>query len=195
MMRYIGEVTNRLLQITREFKKQLSVYNAAIRHPRTPRLPRWLLIVAIAYLASPIDLIPDFIPVLGHLDDLIIIPALVALAVRLIPQDVLAECSKFVERAFSGSARCRFGISQQALMCLADKPSLLASLLFLFRLKSSKNPGNPGKVKSARDTFLFLPGADCRSADAPLLRGSDSREAMRVSSCLNALINRFFPHF
>ena len=94
MMRYIGEVTNRLLQITREFKTLLSVYNAAIRHPRTPRLPRWLLIVAIAYLASPIDLIPDFIPVLGHLDDLIIIPALVALAVRLIPQDVLAECSK-----------------------------------------------------------------------------------------------------
>jgi uncharacterized membrane protein YkvA (DUF1232 family) len=86
-------VKNRLLQIAREFKTQLSIYDAAIRHPRTPWLARWLLVAAIAYLASPIDLIPDFIPVLGHLDDLIIIPALAALAVRLIPQDVLAECS------------------------------------------------------------------------------------------------------
>ena len=84
---------NRLLQVTHEFKTQLAIYNAAIRHPRTPWLARWLLVAAIAYLASPIDLIPDFIPVLGHLDDLIIVPALLALAVRLIPQDVLAECS------------------------------------------------------------------------------------------------------
>ena len=60
-----------------------------------------VLVVAIAYLASPIDPIPDFIPVLGHLDDLIIIPALVALAVRLIPNDVLAECC-FVERTTGG---------------------------------------------------------------------------------------------
>jgi uncharacterized membrane protein YkvA (DUF1232 family) len=48
---------------------------------------------AIAYLASPIDLIPDFMAVLGDLDDLIIIPALVALGVRLIPQDVVADRS------------------------------------------------------------------------------------------------------
>jgi uncharacterized membrane protein YkvA (DUF1232 family) len=81
-----------LLRITREFKMQLSTYQAAIRHPRTPRLARWLLLAAIAYAASPIDLIPDFIPVLGHLDDLIIIPALVALAIRLIPPDLFVEC-------------------------------------------------------------------------------------------------------
>jgi uncharacterized membrane protein YkvA (DUF1232 family) len=83
---------NRLQQITREFKTQLSIYKAAIRHPRTSRLARWLLLAAIAYAASPIDLIPDFVPILGHVDDLIIIPALVALAIRLIPKDVLAEC-------------------------------------------------------------------------------------------------------
>jgi uncharacterized membrane protein YkvA (DUF1232 family) len=87
-------VKSRLLKITGEFKRQLTTYNAAIRHPRTPWAARWLLVAAITYAASPIDLIPDFIPVLGQLDDVIIIPALVELAVRLIPQDVLAECRK-----------------------------------------------------------------------------------------------------
>jgi uncharacterized membrane protein YkvA (DUF1232 family) len=91
-MPWPAEPGERLLQITREFKTQLSIYHAAIRHPRTPRLARWLLLAAIAYAASPVDLIPDFIPFLGHLDDLIVIPALVALAVRLIPENVMIEC-------------------------------------------------------------------------------------------------------
>jgi uncharacterized membrane protein YkvA (DUF1232 family) len=88
----LDEARERLLHITREFKTQLSIYKAAIRHPRTPRLARWLLLAAMAYAASPIDLIPDFIPVLGHLDDLIVIPALVLLAIRLIPENVVREC-------------------------------------------------------------------------------------------------------
>lgn len=93
----------RLLQITREFRAQLSLYRAALRHPGTPVLARWLLLAAIAYAVSPIDLIPDFIPLLGHLDDLIIIPALVALAVRLIPKNVLIECKNLrTQSAASG---------------------------------------------------------------------------------------------
>jgi uncharacterized membrane protein YkvA (DUF1232 family) len=82
----------KLLQITREFKTQLSIYRAANRHPRTPRLARWLLLAVIAYAASPIDLIPDFVPVLRHPDDLIVTPALVVLAVRLSPEKVMFEC-------------------------------------------------------------------------------------------------------
>jgi uncharacterized membrane protein YkvA (DUF1232 family) len=65
------------------------------RHPQTPRAARWLAFAVIAYAVSPIDLIPDFIPVLGLLDDLVIVPMGVALVVRLTPkplwQSVLAQ--------------------------------------------------------------------------------------------------------
>ena len=56
------------------------------RHPETPRPARWLAIAVIAYAVSPIDLIPDFIPVLGQLDDLILIPLGIALVVRMTPK-------------------------------------------------------------------------------------------------------------
>lgn len=62
------------------------------RHPETPWHAKLLVAAIVAYALSPIDLIPDFIPVLGYLDDLILIPMGVALAIRLIPTPVLAEC-------------------------------------------------------------------------------------------------------
>jgi uncharacterized membrane protein YkvA (DUF1232 family) len=58
----------------------------------TPWYAKGILLAVVAYALSPIDLIPDFIPVLGYLDDLIIVPAGVRLALRLVPSDVLAEC-------------------------------------------------------------------------------------------------------
>ncbi|MDQ6681194.1 MAG: YkvA family protein [Pseudomonadota bacterium] len=69
---------------------RLRVYLIALwklfRHPETPRPARWTAIAVIAYAVSPIDLIPDFIPVLGMVDDLIIIPLGIALVVRLTPK-------------------------------------------------------------------------------------------------------------
>lgn len=64
----------------------------AYQHPETPALAKALAIATAAYALSPIDLIPDFIPVLGYLDDLIILPVMVWITVRLIPEPVLLEC-------------------------------------------------------------------------------------------------------
>lgn len=73
----------------KQLKQQtLTVYYAA-RDPRTPLHTRALALLVTAYALSPIDLIPDFIPVLGYLDDLILIPLGLALVVRLTPPDVL----------------------------------------------------------------------------------------------------------
>jgi uncharacterized membrane protein YkvA (DUF1232 family) len=75
----------------KDLKRQLSAVYYACRDPRVRILPKIIIGVCIAYALSPIDLIPDFIPVLGYLDDLVIIPALIGLAIKLIPKDVFEE--------------------------------------------------------------------------------------------------------
>jgi uncharacterized membrane protein YkvA (DUF1232 family) len=75
----------------RRLKIDLVAIARAARDPRTPVVARALALFVIAYAASPIDLIPDFIPVLGLLDDLIILPLGIALVLRLIPRDVMVE--------------------------------------------------------------------------------------------------------
>jgi uncharacterized membrane protein YkvA (DUF1232 family) len=73
-------------------KTELRALYLAYGDPRVPTHARVLAIVVVAYAFSPIDLIPDPIPVLGYLDDLILIPLGIALTIRMIPPDVLAEC-------------------------------------------------------------------------------------------------------
>jgi uncharacterized membrane protein YkvA (DUF1232 family) len=73
-------------------KTELRALSLAYGDPRVPTHARVLAIVVVAYAFSPIDLIPDPIPVLGYLDDLILIPLGIALTIRMIPPDVLAEC-------------------------------------------------------------------------------------------------------
>ena len=64
------------------------------RDPRAPWAARILLMVIVAYALSPIDLIPDFIPVLGYIDDMVLLPLGIALAVKLIPPGLWAECKE-----------------------------------------------------------------------------------------------------
>jgi uncharacterized membrane protein YkvA (DUF1232 family) len=75
----------------RALKREAYAIYLAARDPRTPWYAKALVFFVVAHTFSPIDLIPDFIPVLGYLDDLIITPGGIWLAVRLIPAEVLAE--------------------------------------------------------------------------------------------------------
>ncbi|MBE0558257.1 MAG: DUF1232 domain-containing protein [Proteobacteria bacterium] len=82
---------NRLKAWARRMKRDTLALYLARRDPRVPRLAKVMAMVTAAYALSPIDLIPDFIPVLGYLDDLIILPIFIYLTIRLIPPDIMVE--------------------------------------------------------------------------------------------------------
>jgi uncharacterized membrane protein YkvA (DUF1232 family) len=81
-----------LRQRARELKREVFAMFLAARHPRTPWYAKVLLLAIVAYAVSPIDLIPDFVPVLGLLDDVILLPLGIALALKMIPRAVIEEC-------------------------------------------------------------------------------------------------------
>ena|SRR5215217_8180819 len=81
-----------LKQRARELKRETYALYLACRDPRVPWYARILAVGIVSYALSPIDLIPDFIPVLGYLDDLILIPLGIALLLKMIPDVVMVEC-------------------------------------------------------------------------------------------------------
>ena len=83
-----------LKERAKKLKTDIPAVFLAMKHRETLLLAKILALIIVAYALSPIDLIPDFIPVLGLLDDLILLPALIALMIKIIPPDVFAECRK-----------------------------------------------------------------------------------------------------
>lgn len=81
-----------LRQRAKKLKKDIPAVFLAFKHKSTPWYAKAVLGVTLVYALSPIDLIPDFIPVLGYLDDVILLPALIALAIKMIPKSVMDEC-------------------------------------------------------------------------------------------------------
>ncbi len=81
-----------LKEIAQRIKQELLLYQQIAKHPATPMLAKFFLGLAIGYLLLPFDLIPDFIPVLGQLDDLVMVPLLIYIALKLTPTHVIAQC-------------------------------------------------------------------------------------------------------
>jgi uncharacterized membrane protein YkvA (DUF1232 family) len=121
----------RLRSRARTLKRETIALYFAVRDPRTPWYAKALTFFVVAHTFSPIDLIPDFIPVLGYLDDLVITPAGIWLAVRLIPPDVLARSR--IQANKSGDLHGRIGIIGAVIIILVWLASL-AWVLYVFGL-------------------------------------------------------------
>jgi uncharacterized membrane protein YkvA (DUF1232 family) len=96
----VSLLTNRIKAWAKSLKRDVMTLWFVLRHPHTPWLARALAAILTAYALSPIDLIPDFIPVLGYLDDLIIVPLGIWLLLKIIPEQVLMECRNQADEWF-----------------------------------------------------------------------------------------------
>lgn len=94
--------TSRLEAWAKQLKLKCSIVHLAIQHERTPIIAKIIGGLTVAYAISPIDLIPDFIPILGYLDDVLIVPVGVYITVKLIPSDVWNECEERAKREHLG---------------------------------------------------------------------------------------------
>ncbi|MBI5227833.1 DUF1232 domain-containing protein [Candidatus Micrarchaeota archaeon] len=84
----------KLKELSRKLKREIKVYRLVLSDKRTPKVPKLLLALAIGYFLMPFDLIPEFIPILGQLDDLIIVPSLIIIALKFIPREIVEDCRK-----------------------------------------------------------------------------------------------------
>lgn len=93
-------VRHRLRSWARALKLEIFTLYYGIRNPETPWYAKALAVLVVSYAFSPIDLIPDFIPVLGYLDDAILLPLGIALVIRLMPREVLEHCRQEAAHTF-----------------------------------------------------------------------------------------------
>lgn len=85
---------NNLKQKAKALKNEIIALSLSFKHKKTPWQAKVMIGLTISYALSPIDLIPDFIPVIGYLDDLIILPFMILISIKMIPAEVMEECRK-----------------------------------------------------------------------------------------------------
>lgn len=95
-------ITAKLKQRTKQLTADIPAVFLAMKDKRTPLLAKILAAIVVAYALSPIDLIPDFIPVIGYLDDVLLLPILIVAAVKLIPEPVWTDCKQRAENLWDG---------------------------------------------------------------------------------------------
>lgn len=95
-------ITAKLKQRAKQLTADIPAVFLAMKDKRTPPLAKILAAIAVAYALSPIDLIPDFIPVIGYLDDVLLLPILIVAAVKLIPEPVWTDCKQRAENLWDG---------------------------------------------------------------------------------------------
>jgi len=87
----LKKLTNKLKSFSKTLKKEINIFRLILKDKRTPIIAKILLALAIGYLLLPFDIIPDFIPVVGQIDDIIIVPVLFYAALKLIPKNIINE--------------------------------------------------------------------------------------------------------
>ena len=90
-----------LKERAQKLKTDIPAVILALKHPRTPWYAKLLAAITVAYALSPIDLVPDFVPVLGYLDDVLLLPVMVAITVKLIPKNIFAQCQTQAQSLWS----------------------------------------------------------------------------------------------
>ena len=101
MLQYFRKINLKFIlqlkQKAKNLKKEILALYYAYQDPKLPLLPKLIIISTVAYALSPIDLIPDFIPVIGYLDDLIILPLMISLSLKLIPPEIMESSREKAE--------------------------------------------------------------------------------------------------
>ena len=147
----------KLKQGARDLKAETLALYLAARDPRTPWYAKLLLAGIVAYALSPIDLVPDFAPVFGYLDDLILIPVAIALAIRLVPDSVLADCRAQAQEVFKNIKP----VSRVAGAVIVVIWTALAALCVVWAYRCSWfDPDHPIQPKKSRGCELRVIGSD-----------------------------------
>lgn len=105
------------------------------QHKQTPWYAKLSIIITLGYLLSPIDLIPDCIPVLGYLDDLIIVPLLIIISIRLIPKNILEECREKAREKLNATSKPKKSAWWFAILIILFYGAILYFLIYWLKLK------------------------------------------------------------